>query len=53
MKTIICPTDFSSPAINAIEYAAKFAPSIHVELKIVNVQLAIPVGVLESGGVSG
>ena len=39
MKKIICPTDFSSTANNAIEYAAKLAKKMGAELELYHVQL--------------
>lgn len=49
IKKIICPTDFSVAATNAIEYAAELAQELNVELQLLNVQslfpvVAIPVG---------
>ena len=38
MKKIICPTDFSASANNAIAYAAKLAKQVHAELTLLNVQ---------------
>jgi len=38
MLKILCPTDFSAPAINAMGYAAKFAQAAHAELILLNVQ---------------
>jgi len=38
MKTILCPTDFSSTADNAIVYAAKMAKHLHADLTLLNVQ---------------
>lgn len=38
MKRILCPTDFSDTAHNAIAYAAKLAQSISGELTLLNVQ---------------
>jgi nucleotide-binding universal stress UspA family protein len=38
MKTILCPTDFSSTADNAIAYAAKMAKHVHADLTLLNVQ---------------
>lgn len=38
MKKILCPTDFSETALNAITYAAKFAQVTNSELIIFNVQ---------------
>lgn len=38
MKTILCPTDFSEAALNAIAYAAKLAQVINGELTLLNVQ---------------
>ena len=39
MKKIICPTDFTSTANNAIEYAAKLAQKIGAEIELIHVQL--------------
>lgn len=38
MKRILCPTDFSETAHNAIAYAAKFAQKADAELVLFNVQ---------------
>jgi nucleotide-binding universal stress UspA family protein len=38
MKKILCPTDFSKAAHNAIAYAAKFAQATNSELTLLNVQ---------------
>lgn len=38
MKKILCPTDFSEPAHNAIAYAAKLAQATNCELTLLNVQ---------------
>jgi len=38
MPKILCPTDFSEPAINATGYAAKFAQATSAELILLNVQ---------------
>jgi len=38
MKKILCPTDFSETAQNAIAYAAKFAQATQSELVLFNVQ---------------
>jgi nucleotide-binding universal stress UspA family protein len=38
MKKILCPTDFSENALNAIAYAAKFAQVTDSELVLFNVQ---------------
>ena len=43
VKKIVCPTDFSSAAINSTEYAAKLAQVFGAELLFVNVQQIIPV----------
>ncbi|MCC6373159.1 MAG: universal stress protein, partial [Bacteroidia bacterium] len=37
MKTILVPTDFSSPAQNAVHYAAKLARTFNSRLVILNV----------------
>lgn len=38
MKKILCPTDFSEAAHNAIAYAAKLAQTLHCDLTLLNVQ---------------
>ncbi len=38
MKKILCPTDFSETAQNAIAYAAKLAQTTHCSLTLLNVQ---------------
>jgi nucleotide-binding universal stress UspA family protein len=38
MKKILCPTDFSETAHDAIAYAAKLAQETHAELTLLNVQ---------------
>lgn len=38
MKKILCPTDFSATAHNAIAYAAKLAQATNCELTLLNVQ---------------
>jgi nucleotide-binding universal stress UspA family protein len=38
MKKILCPTDFSETAYNAIAYAAKLAQATNCELTLLNVQ---------------
>jgi nucleotide-binding universal stress UspA family protein len=38
MKKILCPTDFSETANNAIGYAAKLAQVMHSDLTLLNVQ---------------
>jgi nucleotide-binding universal stress UspA family protein len=43
IKKIICPTDFSSEANNAAEYAAKLAQVFSAELLFINVQRILPV----------
>ncbi len=45
MKTIICPIDFSSASINAIEYAAKMAKDVGSQLELIHVQEVEPVAV--------
>jgi nucleotide-binding universal stress UspA family protein len=40
MKKILCPTDFSDTALNAIAYAAKFAKASSSMLTLVNIQSA-------------
>lgn len=40
MKRILCPTDFSDTAENAIVYAAKLATSLDAQLTLLNVQSA-------------
>lgn len=49
IKKIICPTDFSSTATNAIEYAAEFAQELNAELQILNVQALFPVVAAPAG----
>lgn len=49
IKKIISPTDFSSAATNAIEYAAELAQELNVELQILNVQSLFPVVALPVG----
>lgn len=39
MKKIICPTDFSPAAVNAIEYAVKLAQVLKTEIEILHVQI--------------
>ncbi len=39
MKKIICPTDFTSTANNAVEYAAKLAQKMGAELELFHAQL--------------
>jgi nucleotide-binding universal stress UspA family protein len=36
MKKILAPTDFSAPAANAVDYAAKFADCLKAELTLLN-----------------
>lgn len=43
IKKIICPTDFSETANNAIEYAAQLAKVFEAELLFINVQEIAPV----------
>ena len=38
MKKILCPTDFSDTAQNAVAYAAKLAQAMHADLTLLNVQ---------------
>lgn len=38
MKKILCPTDFSDTAQNAVAYAAKLAQATHSDLTLLNVQ---------------
>lgn len=49
IKKIICPTDFSTTAINAIEYAAELAQELNIELQLLNVQSLFPVVAVPSG----
>lgn len=49
MKKIICPTDLSPTANNAIEYAAKLAQKINAELEIFNVQVISAASPIASG----
>ena len=46
MKTIIAPTDFSRISVNAVNYAADLAASLHAKLLLLNV-VEIPVAVSE------
>lgn len=39
MKKILCPTDFSAPAANAVAYAAKLAKKIGADLYLLHVNL--------------
>ncbi len=48
--TIICPTDFSDAANNAVEYSAKLSQIIEAELTLVNVQRVTPVAAAVSMG---
>jgi nucleotide-binding universal stress UspA family protein len=56
ISKIICPTDFSSAATNAVEYAANLAKLLNADLLFVNVQRMTPVEAVlsleEDGGVS-
>jgi len=54
MKKIICPTDFTSAADNAAEFAAKHARTIDAEVKLIHVELtsvmeALPVNEMVNG----
>lgn len=49
MRKIICPTDFSEAANNAIEYAANLAQILKAQLEIVNIQLLSAVEPILSG----
>ncbi len=49
IKKIICPTDFSSTANNAVEYAAKLAQKLNAELEILHVQLLSAANPISSG----
>lgn len=42
MKKIICPTDFSEPANNALEYAGKLAQVLKAAVHLVNVEKMQP-----------
>lgn len=42
MKKIVCPTDFSPVANNAVEYAAALCRMLNAQLELVNVQFAQP-----------
>ena len=42
IKKIICPTDFSSVANNAVEYAAKLSQVFNAELMLVHIQVISP-----------
>lgn len=39
MKKILCPTDFSDAAGNAVQYAAKLAQKLEAKLTLINVQV--------------
>ena len=55
MKKILCPTDFSDTAHNAIAYAAKLAQALNSELTLLNVQSMFdltPVEVVRGKGLS-
>ncbi|MGZ4035225.1 MAG: universal stress protein [Bacteroidia bacterium] len=43
IKRIYCPTDFSTAANNAIEYAAKLAQASNATLKLLSIQPVFPV----------
>ena len=47
MKKILCPTDFSESAQNAIAYAAKLAQKIGAQLTLFNVQSLLELTALE------
>lgn len=47
MKKILCPTDFSETAQNAIAYAAKLTQALHGELILLNVQSLFDVTPIE------
>lgn len=49
MKKIICPTDFSAAAENAVIYAANLSQQLNYELEIVNVHLVPSVNQVSSG----
>jgi nucleotide-binding universal stress UspA family protein len=50
MKRILCPTDFSATATNAIEYAATFASSRKAELVLYHARLMFNLTVADTGG---
>jgi nucleotide-binding universal stress UspA family protein len=47
MLKILCPTDFSEPAINAMQFAAKYAQATDAELVLFNVQSVFNVTPIE------
>ena len=49
IKKIICPTDFSTVANNAVEYAAKLSSQFNAELQLLNVESFFPEEVIASG----
>ena len=51
MKRILCPTDFSETATNAIEYAAKFASFRNADLVLYHARLMFNLSVADTGGV--
>jgi nucleotide-binding universal stress UspA family protein len=50
MKRILCPTDFSPTATNAIEYAARFASFRNAELVLYHARLMFNLSVADVGG---
>lgn len=49
MKKLICPTDFSNAANNAIEYASKLAQKLEATIEILNFQTISPASPIASG----
>lgn len=49
IKKIICPSDFSTAAVNATEYAAELAQELNIPLQILNVQSLFPVVAVPAG----
>lgn len=49
MKKIICPTDFSTVANNAVEYAAQVAKAANAELEMIHLEFLSPASPVYSG----
>ena len=50
IKKIICPVDFSTASLNALEYAAKLAQVFNSELMLINVQrISMPAAAVSMG----
>jgi nucleotide-binding universal stress UspA family protein len=47
MRNILCPTDFSETAQNAIVYAAKLAKAIGADLTLLNIQSPVSIAAIE------